>query len=237
MLRERRFTETVPVFDAALDKAPESLALKLGRAVALLNRQPRTRDNVAQADAQFVMLAREAGDIGLSARYLRARVAEVHLFEPDLKIAAARYEALIADAPHSALAQFAVAKLVRLRVYQLDRDPLAELASAEAWAGKLSDAPARRDYHQIMGRSYLFFKVSPERALAHLEAARAAGLLIPAQRASAAIATGELARELGRTDVARAAYEDFLRDHKRDQRVYMVTRRLEELGTDEGGVR
>lgn len=228
-LRERRHAEAGPAFEAALEQGPASSVLELGRAVALLNRQPRLRENVAAADRLLAGLAREPGEVGLQARYLRARLAEVHLFEPDLPLAARRYADLIADAPAHPFAQAAVPKLVRLRVYLLGDDPVAALAAAESWAPALTEPSARRDYHLVMARSHLFFKTDPERALEHLIAARAAGQLIPAQAAATLVGIAELARELGRVELARDAYGEFLRTHRRDHRVYMIRQRLAEL--------
>jgi len=229
-LRERRHVEAAPAFETALRRGPASAVLRLGHAVALLNRQPRRRENIAEADRLLAVLAREADDVDLQARYLRARVAEAHLFEPDPQLAARRYAELIADAPTHPFAQAAVPKLVRLRVYSLGEDPLDALAAAEPWASALTDASARRDYHFVMARSYLFFKASPERALAHLLAAREAGQLIPAQAAATLAGIAELARELGRADLARDAYREFLDTHRRDRRVYMIRQRLAGLG-------
>ena len=232
-LRERRFGESVPAFDAALARLPESEALAFGSAVALLTRQPRSRQNIARADAWLAELATRPDELGLQARYLRARVAELHLFEPDPALAARRYEELVALAPEHPLAQAAVPKLVRQRIYQLGHDPLIALADAESWAEVLTAPDARRDFHQVMARSHLFFKSSPETALRHLLATREAGQHIPAGAASTLASIGELARELGQTATARAAYRAFLENHPRDQRVHMIRQRLAELGSTE----
>ncbi len=229
LLRDRLFSDALPAFNQALRSQPDSPALALGRAVTLLNRQPRTRDNVAVADAALAELEGQSGDLGLQARYLRARVAEVHLFEPDFPLAARRYEELIAAAPGHPLSQMAVAKLVRLRVYDLTEDPLGELRASERWAEMLTLASARRDFHLVMARSYQFFGATPERALSHLIAARDAGQAIPAQAAATLVSIGELARELGEAEVARDAYATFLENHPRDQRVYMIRQRIAQL--------
>lgn len=225
-LRDRLSSEAHPAFEALLRNGDESPETALGRAVSLLNRQPRTRDNVARADEQLAVLERQPGDIGVHARLLRARLADVHLFEPDLPLAARRYEELVAAAPAHPLAQASVPKLIRLRIYQLGDDPLAALAAAEDFSATLTDRAARRDYHVIMARSYLFFRTAPERALAHLSAAHEAGHLIPAQASSTLVSIAELALELGRHDLARRAYSEFLQNHPRDQRAYMVRQRL-----------
>ncbi|AHF89654.1 hypothetical protein OPIT5_04805 [Opitutaceae bacterium TAV5] len=232
-MRERRFTETMPAFGAATGALPAGSevppALAIGRAVALLNTQPRTRDNVARADQLLEGLAAAPDATAPFARYLRARIAEVHLFEPDLKLAAARYQALVDDAPSHPAAQAAVPRLVALRIYRLGDDPARVLAGLEAREPALTDPAALRDYHLVMARSYLFFRISPDLALAHLLRADEAGMIVPANSASVLASIAELAREQGRTDTARAACERFLEKHRRDQRVYMIRRQLAEL--------
>lgn len=226
---ERRFQEAGVEFERAATRAPDDRSLAAGRALALLSAQPLTRENVARADAVLSELERGTDHVALVARYLRARVAEVHLFEPNLALAARRYEALLdLDASHP-VAQMAIPKLARLRIYAEGAEPSVGLEVAEALEARLLPGAARRDFHLLMARSYLFFALSPARALEHLQAARAEGLSVPSNDSGVLVSIAELAREQGRTDVARESYQAFLKAFPRDQRVYMIERRLEEV--------
>lgn len=226
---ERRFQEAGVAFERAARSAPDDRSLSAGKALALLSVQPLTRENVARADAVLSELERGTDNVALVARYLRARVAEVHLFEPDLALAARRYEALLdLDASHP-VAQMAIPKLARLRIYDEGAEPQAGLEVAEALESRLLPGAARRDFHLLMARSYLFFALSPARALEHLRAAWAEGLSVPPNASSVLVSIAELAHDQGQADVARESYRAFLKAFPRDQRVYMVERRLEEL--------
>ncbi|MDF3057276.1 MAG: hypothetical protein K0R17_1491 [Rariglobus sp.] len=194
----------------------------MGQAVALLAKQPRTQGNVAEAESLLASVEDGTDEAAISARYLRARVAEVHLFEPDYPRAAERYEALIAAVPEHPVAQAAMVKLLRLRVYYLAADPITALRDAESWGERFTDAGARRDYHVIMARSLIFFGQDRARALVHLRAAERAGFVLSGNEADALVAVGELARELGDSRLARESFNRFLERHPRDQRRHFV---------------
>lgn len=231
-LLERRFNEAGPAFDHALTTAPQDRTLIVGRAVALLSVQPRTRDNVAQADALLASLETGQDEAAFTARYLRARVAEVHLFDPDYALAAERYEALIAAAPNHPVAQAAVVKLVRLRVYYLATDPVKALSEAEEWGARMTEPSSRRDYHVAMARSLLFFGLDRARALVHLQAAARDGFVIALNQADTLVSIGELARELGDTKLARESFTRFLDKHPRDVRRHFVQTLIAALPAD-----
>ncbi len=221
-LRERRFNDAGPAFARAMEAAPDDRPLAVGRASALLTAQPRTRANVEKADALLARLESGDDEAAITARYLRARVAEAHLFEPDHKLAASRYETLIATAPGHPLAQMARVKRVMLRVFVLGDDPEAELHRAEALAGEFGDGHSRRDYHLVMARGYLLLNREKERALDHLRAAAAEEFTLASNEADTLVALGELARELGRAELARESFGRFLEGHPRDERRHLV---------------
>jgi len=227
-LREWRFSEAARAFA----RAPNEPASRLGHAVALLNVQPRTVEGLERAERELVALAEvDSVDVELSvaARYLLARIAEVHAIKPDPRRAVELYGALFAAHPQHPLAQSAVAKLATLRLYRLGSEPLSTLAALEALGQQLTDVGARRDFHLVMGRSYLFFGGDQHRALEHLEAALAAGVATPTMRADLLVQIGALARDLNQSTTARRVWNEFLKTSLRDPREDLVRRHLEAL--------
>jgi hypothetical protein len=231
-LREWRFTEATRAFEQTADEPTH----RLGLAVALLNLQPRTADRIARAERELSALAEDASasaDVVVPANYLLARIAEVHAFTPDPARAAERYAALLAAHPQHPFAQTAAARLATLRLYKLGADPLRTLADLESLGRQLTDAGARRDFHLVLGRSYLFFGGDRGRALEHLQSAMAAGIVAATVRADVLVQIGEVARELDQPAISRQAWSEFVETFPRDPRVDLIRERLAAL--PEGG--
>jgi len=227
-LREWRFSEAMRSFERVADEP----ASRLGHAVALLNLQPRTADALACAEQELAALAEDASvstDLSVAARYLLARIAEVHAFKPDPARAVELYGALLVSHPQHPLAQGALAKLATLRLYRLGSEPLSTLAALEPMGRQLTEPGARRDFHLVLGRSYLFFGGERRRALEHLEAALAAGVVTPTVRGDLLVQIGELARELNQPATARKVWNEFIRTFLRDPRADLIRQRLESL--------
>jgi hypothetical protein len=210
-------------------------ARRLGRALAELNLEPRTALHLEQAAGELSGLAAERDDVGVAARYFLARIAERHAFVPDPELAAERYRRLIEEFPDHPLAQAAVAKLALLEIYALSGDPLATLAELESWAGRLTSQGAKRDYHLVMARSYLFFEGDRARALVHLKALAETGLRSRHVKADTLVTAGELARDAGDNGVASAFYREFLERFPRDVRQTLVRERLARVDDVRGG--
>lgn len=227
-LREWRFTEAAHSFEQTADKPTP----RLGLAVAWLNLQPRTADRIARAERELSAIAADASasaDVVVTANYLLARIAEVHAFAPDPARAAERYAALLASHPRHPFAQAAAARLATLRLYKLGADPLRTLADLETLGQQLTDAGARRDFHLVLGRSYLFFGGERSRALEHFQSAMAAGIVAATVRADVLVQIGEVARELGQPAISRQAWNEFVATFPRDPRVDLIRERLTAL--------
>ncbi len=227
-LQEWSFTEAARSFEEAGDEP----ASRLGLAVALLNLQPRTADRLARAERELSALADDASvspDLVATASYLLARIAEVHAFAPDPARAAERYAALLAAHPQHPAAQTGASRLATLRLYRLGGDPLDTLAELEPLARQLTDAGARRDFHLVLGRSYLFFGGERQRALEHLQSAMAAGIVAPTVRADVLAQIGELALELNEPSISRRTWGEFVTTFPRDPRVDLIRQRLAAL--------
>lgn len=202
---------------------------QITQALTLLNRQPKTQGNVEESERLLSPLAKSSDDTGCRARYLLARIAEIHVDPRDPELAIRRYGELIEANPSHHLAQRAMVKELALRLYQGTGDPRALLEEAEGWKDRLSDSSALRDYHLVMGRSLLFFGMSRDLARVHFEAAEKIGLTDPVNRANVLITIAELLRSGGQPKLAKSYYEKFLADFSRDQRKRIVTERLQEI--------
>jgi len=206
---------------------------RLGEAVTLLNLQPKTARNIERAALLLdeVAAADPGDELGISARYLRARLEEVHRSEPQPAEAARRYLELTRTGGAHPLAQQAVVRLTLLRLYPFDETgtPSERLAAAEALGAGLSDPAAIRDHAMLVGQACLYYQLPLTQARRHLERALAAGVLGSAIRADLLVTLGEISRELGDAPRAEQAYRAYLRENPQGDRTSAVKRRLAEL--------
>lgn len=211
----------------------EGREARLGEAVTLLNLQPRTSRNIDRAALLLDAIANEVpnDELGISARYLRARLEEMHRPEVQPAEAARRYGELIRTGGTHALAQQAAVRLSLLRLYPLDEasTPAERVETAEALGAGLADPAAIRDHALLVGQACLYYDLPLWRAQKHLERALAAGVLNPTNRADLLVTLGEIARELGDAPRAERAYRAYLQENPRGDRSSAVRRRLTEL--------
>ncbi len=205
---------------------------QLGRAVTLLQLQPKTETRIrAAADVLDTLLASTSGEIAANARFFRARIEHVHRSTPDLPAAVQHYERLIADHPGHPLAEQAVVKLAIIQLYRQQSRPDLEMRFTEfaARTEDLASTGARRDLHLLLGETALRFNLGERAALDHFLAALEAGILLRSVRADTLVRSGELAVRLGQTDVARHHYQLFLDEFQRDPRRLTITQHLAAL--------
>jgi hypothetical protein len=212
-------------------RAGDSRETRFGRAVMLLNAQPKTNANVAEGRALLLALRRERpdDDAGIGALYYLARIAQFHEARPDLAGARTHFATLIAEHGEHYYGQLARLKLATLALYDAadPRPPADRLAAAEALGAPLRHPGVTRDFHLLAAEAYLRFNLSLERALAHFLAAEAAGAPVrDVVRSALFIQIGECARDLGRHDLARRFYARFLAEFPRDARGATVRARL-----------
>lgn len=206
-------------------------AREFGEAVTLLNLQPRTTSRIERAAALLDGLAAGGEDAyTVPALYLRARVDQVHLQNPDVPSALRRYDALFAARPEHPLAQLGAGKAAMVRLYTAKDDPLGEpLTAAEALAPRMTDPVARATLHLMLGNVCIRLGNQPERALGHFEAAAAAGIRSARTRATTLVRIGVLSEEFNRPERAIHAYERFLEEFERDDRAHTLRLRLAAL--------
>lgn len=204
-----------------------------GVALMLLNKQPKSDGNLDRAAGIFDRIS-ESGDddLGMLAGYFRARIEQVHRRTPNPGKAAELFAKLIERHPEHPYAQYAVVKRSLIDIY--DDSPLEakrqRLAALEDVVQKMTHPPAKRDLHLLLADSYVRLFRDDERTLRHLLAADAIGFTRAKPRADVWIRIAELARLLGKPDVAATYYRKFLDEFHRDSRHYIIEERLRGLG-------
>ena len=230
LMRLLRFTEARLAFEDSPDSG--DMWQTLGEALALLNAPPKTRTRLAEARRRFERVAASPDrDLRVSARYYLARIAQVHAYEPDWPEARRLFTALLADFPDHPLAQLGAAKIALLDLYDPSLpEPIAERFDRLATLGAhLTDPPAKRDFHYVMGCAAIYHSLPDRLALDHLIASRDAGLTNDVNRANVFIRIAETARQLGEIELAREHYARFLEVVRRDVRARYARERLAEL--------
>ncbi|MBI5691064.1 MAG: hypothetical protein HZC55_13330 [Verrucomicrobia bacterium] len=209
----------------------DSREARFGRAVMLVNAQPKTLANVAEGRALFLALRRERADDepGIGALYYLARIAQFHEARPDLAAARTSFATLVAEHGDHFYGQLARFKLATLALYDAadTRPPAERLAAAEALGEPLHHPGIKRDFHLLAAEAHLRFHLSVEHALRHFLAAESGRAPVrDVVRAALFLQIGECARELGRHGLARRFYERFLAEFPRDARGATVRARL-----------
>jgi len=226
------FAEALALFrESSPSDRQSELSVRLGEAVAILHRQPTTRDNLDDALAIFDQLIREAPrtETSLQAAYLKARLIQLHPFDPSPAAAIPLYLEITRQYPDSVLGQFAFVKASCLQLYDpetADEDRPFETISRNA--SILSNPDVLRCYHLMMAEASHRLGYDDAFSLKHYIEAFQAGLTKPDLKANVLIRIIVLSQHIGDTETTRTCAEEFLIDFPRDIRVTMI----EELLTD-----
>lgn len=201
-------------------------------AVTLLNLQPRSEARIEKATALLdAVIAGPEDAVTVPARYLRARVDQLHLSSVDVPSALRRFDELYASNPEHPVAQVGATIAAMVRIYAAKPNPLGEhYAAAEELAPRLSDPAARAGMHLMLANAAVRLGDKDRaRALKHFEAARTGGIYSPMARSAVLASIGGLSEEFGRPDRAILAYEEFLENFERDDRAHTIRERLAAL--------
>lgn len=232
-LADYRAADAVQLFEGLAGSADPATAraARFGQAVALLARQPITPAQVEVARAGLAALADGADEVGLGARFYLARIAQHHAAEPDPTEAARRYRELIGLRPDSIWAQTALGRLAILEIYALEpgRPPADRVAQAERLLPLARGPEAQGELHWLLAEAIFFYKLPPLPALPHLLAAEKSGRLDAVTHADVLVQIATLSTQAGDLAQARTYYRKLLDTYPRDQRGYMVKRKLAEL--------
>ena len=228
-----RFNKARDAFSNLARANPTDRGLRLGEASALLNAQPRTKANLAEATVALEALVNEEpeDDVGITAAYLLARILHVHQQPADYAGARRRYLALAERRSPHRLAQLAVVNLAMLELYAPgSSDPAVKrIEAAESLAPYLMIPAARAHFHIVLGRACLAFDQPESKALSHLTAALDQGIASDRIRADTAISAGLLAIECGRAEDASRFLRLFLEENPRDVRAWTARQELKRI--------
>ncbi len=218
---------------AARQSDPVPREVRLGRAVTLLNRQPRTQGNLDEAHELLESLvATDPGDeAAIFAAFYLARLDQDYADPPRPAAAATRYRELLAAHPGHPLAEQSATQLVFLEVYA-DLPP-AELVTRftdfAAIGDTLRDPAAHANFALALGQAALDLDLPPDLALDQLLNADSLGIASPRIELRAWFQIAELARQLDRPAVAERYYTRILETYPRDERATLVRQRLAEI--------
>ncbi len=206
---------------------------RLGYAITLLIQQPKTAGNLDEAVRilESLIIDIPTGEVAVVARFHLGRVEQIHRSPPNLSAAAAHFSKLVAEHPAHPWAEQAAIKLALIELYApVSADELrTRFENHRRAAAGLVTASARRDLNLLLADVALRFGLGDALALEHLMAADLAGIARPTQQARVWVQIGELARLLGRTEIARDHYGKFLTAFTRDVRRRMVLEHLASL--------
>ncbi len=205
---------------------------RLGVALTRLQLQPRTTANLEASVADLRALASAKDpDLAPIALYHLARIEHAHRLRSDPPAALAAYAELRRSFPGHPLADEALVRMAMIEVYEPapPEHQAATLARYAALAPELASADARRDLHLLLADAALRLTRDESAALAHYLAAEQAGIQLAAIRTTVLVSIGELAARLGRPELARRAFDDYLAFAPRDNRRTLVLERLAAL--------
>lgn len=199
---------------------------RLGVAMTLLNTQPLTTGNIDRAASLLQALRKQDADdaTGIEATFALARVEQLHRFTPNPAEALRLYSELAARHPEHPLGQMAIVKSAMLRLFApaTREQRLAILDAVGRACPQMTDPDAHRDLHLTLAGAAMLLKLSDEKALEHLLEADRVGLARRKTAGDVYVRLGELARRLGRHDLARQYYTRFADEFPRDQRTHLV---------------
>jgi hypothetical protein len=216
----------------AFQAAPNSRANAVGHAAALLNLQPRSGAAITGAARILSAIARENAhdDAGITARYLLARMADLHETSRDPVLAARLYRELVVEDVAHPLAQAAAVKLALLLLYDAAQPDLAaRFAAAEALLPSVTLPGPRSDLLLVLGRSALHWRRPPRDALRWFAEARRVGFSLRQAQADTLVTLADLALEAGDTALGRDCFTEFVREFPRDNRCSWLRTRLAAL--------
>ncbi len=201
------------------------------RAVLLLNRQPRTEEDMKTAIQALRDLGHGGATAEIRARSLYYAACAASLQTRGQSSSGESFAQLWQDYPEEPYGQRA---LVHLMLLAFDSEEpkavvLTHCDELEDQAKALTDPMVRSHFHQVAARGYLYLGGEAERALAHLLQVHEVGVARRETLGDLHVSIGQLAAELGRSELAQKHYREFLRLFPNDPRVYTINANLHAL--------
>ena len=234
-IRHHSFREAHEIAQEAIRSGGESDdTLAFAGALALLNRQPKTRSNLDKAQRTFKGLALEAtdADIRIAALYFLGRLVEIHRYPYGREEAFVRYRRLIEQHPDHFFGQLALNRCLTLALYDPSRtrsERRTRFHEFEVLGKEMGNRHVQSSFHFLMARASQRLGMPGEISLKHYMAAIRLGITVGIFRANALVIAGVLSEELGRNKVAVELLTRFLTEFPRDARNTMVKERLSRL--------
>jgi len=221
----------LPIFDRKLAAADPAAAreARFGHAVAILDKQPVSADQIDETRRIFTELAaNNSDDVALGARFFLGRLAQNHQQTPDPAEAAREYRQLIAGQVDSVWAQTALSRLAILEIYALNLSspPEVRIARADQLLALAHTPSAACELHLVIANAIFFYRLPGGPTLPHLLAAVQSGRLDRAIRTEVLVQVAELSRLAGDKAQAARYYQLFLDENPIDFRCYIVRERL-----------
>jgi tetratricopeptide (TPR) repeat protein len=227
-LANNRPQDVLRRFHRDADARAERLAWAAGR----IGMQPASDASMREAEVVLAALAQGSDDLAAEAAYLRARIFQLHLSEPDFPKAAQLYTELAARQPSSHWAQLGLVKLGMLKLYLLpdSSDPAADrLAPAEALLARITEPLLRRDLDLQIGQAGIALHQPRARYLPHLIAAERVGGITGTAGEDLIVQIGVLSERGGDWVRAREYFERYLAAYPTNVRAFNIRQKLEEL--------
>ncbi len=210
----------------------ESRADRLAWAAGRIGTQPASDSNMREAEAVLAELAQGSDELAAEAAYLRARIYQLHLNEPDFAKAAELYAALAERQPESHWAQLGLVKLGLLKLYALPEATspgVDRLAAAEALLPRLREPLLRRDLDLQIGQAGIVLRQPQARFLPHLIAAERVGGITGTAREDLIVQIGVLSERAGDWAMAREYFEKYLAEYPVNVRAFTIRQKLADV--------
>lgn len=216
---------------------PATRETKFVYASGLINYQPVTNERIQESYEALGALAKEnpADDVGVEAKYLQARIEQIHRDTPNIPEALRLYKELLADQPQHPIAQRALARIIMLELYTFDKsDP--HNAKKEARADelgqetlKLTDPLAIRMAEMTLCNAYFQFDWDHAKGMEHAERALNTKFVRQRTEGNFLVMVGTTAEELGQKEKALKYYKEFVAKNQRDVRTFTLQRKIREM--------
>jgi len=219
----------------------DSRAERLAWAAGRIGAQPSSDAAMREAEAVLAELEQGPDELAAEAAYLRARIYQLHLSEPDVPKAAKLYTELAERQPRSHWAQLGLVKLGLLKLYLLpdSTDPAADrLAPAEALLARIREPLLRRDLDLQIGQAGIVLHQPLARFLPHLIAAERAGGITGTAGEDLVVQIGVLSERSGDWRRAREYFERYLANYPTNVRAFTIRQKLDAVNrrlAQEGG--
>lgn len=231
------FNDAVKSLEEYHETHPATRETRYALAAGLINFQPVTNQRIQDASNELGSLAKEnpADDIGVQAKYLQARIEQIHRDTPNIPEALRHYQELLDSQPQHPVAQRALARIILLNLFTFKKEefqsPAREqlAASLGERAKTLTDPLAIRMAEMVLAQAYFQFDWDKQNAMEHTERALATGMVRERSEGNHLMMVALTAEELGQNEKALQYFREFVKKNERDVRTHTVRQKIAAL--------